>query len=75
MICLLMEREDRVDKESSKPVASLSVGDIIKCGEIKTVRFLISWYFHNRRTWSTEIMKNYYTTKYNGAWDVADFNP
>ncbi len=63
--------ENRKDEVSQKPVASLAVGDTLKPHETKTVRFLLTWYFPNRTAWSSEPMLNYYTTKYQGAWDVV----
>jgi len=62
---------NRVDDNTDKPMASLAVGDVIPAGATKTVRFLFTWYFPNRKAWSSVILKNYYTTKYSGAWDVA----
>ena len=52
-------------------MASLAVKDTILGNETKTVRFLITWYFPNRKAWSSEILENFYSTKYDGAWDVA----
>ena len=63
--------ENRQDEEARKPMASLAVKDTIMANETRTVRFLITWYFPNRRAWSTETLENYYSTKYEGAWDVA----
>jgi non-lysosomal glucosylceramidase len=64
--------ENREDEEEDKPMASLAVADVISPGETKTIRYLITWYFPNRKAWSIDIMENYYTTKYEGAWDVAE---
>ncbi|MBL7111756.1 MAG: hypothetical protein ISS19_07440 [Bacteroidales bacterium] len=63
--------ENRKDEESDKPMASLSVSDVIPAKETKTIRFLITWYFPNRTAWSSESLVNYYCTKYEGACDVA----
>lgn len=63
--------ENRIDSVSNKPMASLAVSDVLPPKGTKTIRFLITWYFPNRTSWSTEPMKNYYSTKYTGAWDVA----
>jgi len=63
--------ENRADNYSAKPMASLAVSDILPAGGSKTVRFLITWYFPNRTAWSSKPLKNYYTSTYNGAWDVA----
>lgn len=63
--------DNRKDDVSSKPMASLVVGNILSPGESTTIRFLITWYFPNRTAWSTEPLINYYSTKYADAWDVA----
>jgi len=63
--------ENRIDENTDKPMASLVVSNTIPANGTKTIRFLLTWYFPNRRSWSVEIMKNYYTTQYSGAWNVA----
>ncbi len=63
--------ENREDKVSDKPMASLASGGVLPSHGVKTVRFLLTWYFPNRTAWSAETMKNYYSEKYAGAWDVA----
>ena len=63
--------ENRTDDVSNKPLASLAVSDVLPANARKTIRFLITWYFPNRTAWSSKPLKNYYTTKYSGAWDVA----
>jgi non-lysosomal glucosylceramidase len=63
--------ENRTDNLSNKPMASLSVSDVLPPNGTKTIRFLITWYFPNRTAWATEPLKNYYTTKYASARDVA----
>ena len=63
--------ENRTDDVSNKPLASLAISDVLPAHARKTIRFLITWYFPNRTAWSSKPLKNYYTTKYNGAWDVA----
>ncbi len=65
------ELENRMDEQGRKPMASLSVKSRLKARETKTIRFLITWYFPNRRAWSSEVLENYYSSKYEGAWDVA----
>jgi non-lysosomal glucosylceramidase len=62
--------DNRSDTLTNKPMASLAVSNILPANGKKTIRFLIIWYFPNRTAWSTEPLKNYYTTKYDGAWDV-----
>lgn len=66
------------------PPATLAVKNKIAPGESKTVTFMITWHFPNRRAWDNgfeqmftkdgtdNIVGNYYTTKYSDAWDVAD---
>ena len=63
--------ENRTDTLSDKPMASLSVSDLLPPHSTKTIRFLLTWYFPNRSAWSETPLKNYYTTQYSGAWDVA----
>ncbi len=63
--------ENRKDSVSNKPMASLAVSDLLPANGTKTIRFLITWYFPNRTDWSTEPLKNYYSTKYANSWDVA----
>ena len=64
------------------PPATLSVKETIAPGEEKEVTFYITWNFPNRRGWdhgnnnysafgTSEIVGNYYSTKYKDAWDVA----
>jgi non-lysosomal glucosylceramidase len=65
------ELANRKDEKAIKPMASLAVKESLGAGQTKTIRFLITWYFPNRRAWSTEILENYYSSKYEGAWDVA----
>jgi uncharacterized protein (DUF608 family) len=54
-----------------KPMASLAVRDRIPPRGTKTVRYLLTWYFPNRNAWSAEPLRNYYTTRYEDAWDVV----
>jgi uncharacterized protein (DUF608 family) len=65
------ELENRQDEAARKPMASLAVKDTILGKETKTIRFLITWYFPNRKAWASEIMENFYSSRYSGAWDVA----
>jgi len=62
--------DNRIDTISKNPVGSLAVSNILPAGGKKSIRFLITWYFPNRTAWSTVPLKNYYATKYTGAWDV-----
>jgi non-lysosomal glucosylceramidase len=63
--------ENRVDDVSDKPMASLAVSDVLPALSKKTIRFLITWYFPNRTAWSSSPLRNYYASKYQGAWDIA----
>ena len=63
--------DNKTDTVSAKPMTSLAASDILPANGKKKVRFLITWYFPNRSAWATKPLKNYYATKYNGAWDVA----
>jgi len=63
--------ENRNDTVSNKPMASLAVSDILPPNGLKTIRFLITWYFPNRTAWSEIPLKNYYSTRYADAWDVV----
>jgi len=63
--------ENRKDPESNKPMASLAVKERLMAKETKTIRFLITWYFPSRRAWSSEVLENFYSSRYEGAWDVA----
>jgi non-lysosomal glucosylceramidase len=63
--------DDRKDTISNKPMSSLAVGDLLPPHGTKTIRFLLSWYFPNRKAWSESIVRNYYATQYSGAWEVA----
>jgi non-lysosomal glucosylceramidase len=69
------------NKKIETPPATLAVKQILQPGESKTVTFMLSWHFPNRRAWDHgvhygggggEIVGNYYTTLYKDAWDVAE---
>ena len=70
--------EKRENDEANAPMGSLAVKTILKAGEEKTFKFLISWHFPNRQTWDKpgfqKLIKatvgNYYTTKYKDSWEV-----
>ncbi len=62
--------EEKTIEIPDKPMASLAISNTLAPNSVKTVRFLITWYFPNRTAWSTETLKNYYATKYTDAWDV-----
>ena len=67
------ERPESLDE----PVASLAVSVEVPPGERREVRFLLTWHFPNRYTWTPretddDLMGNHYTTLYRDAWDVAE---
>ncbi|GAB1308884.1 non-lysosomal glucosylceramidase [Urechidicola sp. KH5] len=66
---LLIEKDKQYDKD---PLASLAVHKILSAGETKIFNFYLTWHFPNRYAWSKEKLQNYYTTKYNNAWDVIE---
>jgi uncharacterized protein (DUF608 family) len=57
-------------EKSHTPRASLAVKDRLTAGESKEFNFYITWHFPNRKAWATDLVGNYYTTKYEDAWDV-----
>ncbi|MHC4480599.1 MAG: GH116 family glycosyl-hydrolase [Planctomycetota bacterium] len=76
--------EERQDPDCDAPQASLTVSLRLPPGATKTVTFLLSWHFPNRRAWpqdpswlpgqdysKADRVGNYYTTRYKDAWDVA----
>ncbi len=65
----LTEKSNQVDQD---PMASLAVKQKIEPGAVKSFTFFITWNFPNRYAWSSEIVGNYYSTKYTDAWDVAE---
>ena len=69
------------NKKIETPPATLAVKQVLRPGESKTVTFMLTWHFPNRRAWDhgthnggggKEIVGNYYTTLYQDAWDVAE---
>jgi uncharacterized protein (DUF608 family) len=65
------------------PPATLAVKIKLQPGETKSVDFLLTWHFPNRRGWAgwdngleqqsaKKIVGNYYTTQYGNAWNVAE---
>ncbi len=72
---VLTEKSERADED---PMASLAVGKTLHAGEKRVFTFYLTWHFPNRQTWggwssnaSTRV-GNYYTTRYEDAWDVID---
>ncbi len=61
------------DTKLDDPRAALSVEFQLAANETKTIEFLLTWNFPNRKDWNDDsIIGNYYSTLYNDAWDVAE---
>ncbi len=65
----LIEKEKLMDDD---PMASLSIQKTIPANEKKIFEFYLTWHFPNRKSWSSEVVGNYYTTQYKNAWDVIE---
>jgi uncharacterized protein (DUF608 family) len=70
---------DNRKASTDSPMASLSVLLTLPPATTRTVTFLITWHFPNRRTWTPrspevdeDIIGNYYTTHFSDAWDAAE---
>ncbi len=72
--------DDRPPSESvNTPMASLAVGVEIPGGAAREVTFLLAWHFPNRYSWhpaadppgEDDVVGNYYTLRYQDAWDVV----
>ena len=72
---LLTEKSELADED---PMASLAVSKTLHAGEKQVFTFYLTWHFPNRQTWSgwssdaSTRVGNYYTTRYEDAWDVID---
>jgi len=69
--------EERSDTGEDVPMVSLAVKLELPAHGTKEVTFLLTWHFPNRRTWTpkgndADRTGNYYTTRYQDAWDVAE---
>lgn len=78
--------EDRPAQGTDAPMASLAVRTRIPPRGMRTVTFLLTWHFPNRRTWTpskqeqccatssadVDCIGNYYATQYVDAWDAAE---
>ncbi len=62
--------EDRPPMMDKKPMASLAAAVTIPPGESRTLDFYLTWDFPNRKAWSDSMLLNYYSVKYEDAWDV-----
>lgn len=82
------ELTDRPSEGVAAPMASLSVRCAVPARGTASVVFLLTWHFPNRVTWTPnkeaaaccsdgscsapEIVGNYYCTRFDDAWSVAD---
>ena len=70
MVCLKISFHDT---DQDEPRAALSVQFKLAANETRSVEFLLTWDFPNRKDWDDKtIIGNYYSTLYNDAWDVAE---
>jgi len=68
--------------ESSSPVGSASIRQIVPAGGTRTFRFLLTWHFPNRTPercgWEAPkgqekvIIGNYYCSRFKDAWEIAE---
>ena len=65
----LVEKTGSFDDD---PMASLSITQSIPANGKKVFRFFLTWHFPNREAWSDQVVGNYYTTRYQDAWDVIE---
>ena len=65
------ELTDKDKLFDNDPMASLAVKKVIAAGKKEVFKFYITWNFPNRFAWSSEMVGNYYSTKYTDAWDAA----
>ncbi len=57
----------------NSPRCGLSVSFTLAPHATRTIQFLLSWHFPNRKDWNDkETIGNYYSTLYKDAWDVAE---
>lgn len=66
--------EERPSFGADAPMGSLAVKTTLNPGEVKEMKFLITWHFPNRPAWRNlkVTVGNYYTTKYKDSWDVLE---
>ncbi|UCF35995.1 MAG: hypothetical protein JSU96_14390, partial [Acidobacteriota bacterium] len=71
--------EDRPSRKEDVPIASLAIETTIPAGETREIVFMISWHFPNRYSWTRkstgwggdDLIGNYYTQRFQDAWDAA----
>lgn len=68
-------RDVTFEQKVNTPRGALSVKFDLAPKATRTVQFLLTWHFPNRKDWfnkGTNILGNYYDNFYNDAWDVAE---
>jgi len=66
---VMTERTEPVTEDD--PMASLAVKKTIQAGKTETFTFYLTWNFPNRRSWSEQVVGNYYSKKYPDSWKSA----
>jgi len=64
--------DERPPTGEDMPMASIATKLNLSPGEIREVRFFITWHFPNRMAWSDSMLKNYYSAGFRDAWDVVE---
>ncbi|MGC3947024.1 MAG: GH116 family glycosyl-hydrolase [Chryseolinea sp.] len=70
-----MFRDITFEGRSDSPRGALPVKTQLAPEETKTIEFLLTWHFPNRKDWfakGDKILGNYYANTYRDAWDVAE---
>ena len=71
------EQQEHSDEPTDMPMASLAVKIRLPAHTTNKVTFLLCWHFPNRYSWNAgggeeNRLGNYYTGRYQDAWDVAE---
>ena len=53
------------------PMGALCVKSTLEPGETRTVNFYLTWNFPNRKAWATEVVGNWYSTRWPDSWVSA----
>ncbi len=70
--------ENREHNGEDRPMSSLAVEVTLSPNSSREVTFYLTWHFPNRETWTpaedglSDMLTNYYGTKYADAWDVVE---
>ena len=70
-----MFRDVTFEGGSDCPRGGLSVKTELAPNDTRTIEFLLTWHFPNRKDWfakGDEILGNYYANTFRDAWDVAE---